>query len=173
MRYAIKRASNNGLSIAFESTKGAESFYLRLGFVRDPKISKIFGANISRVKEIERALGSAGRYTGKTIVPKPPGLLGKSYYNEVDKWDERLVAHKASLRERFGFDVEALKVGSKEWDDALAKFESTLKSYTKPINKTDDYVRNYKGLWDRGGKKNNVHKFYDKIDDIGNKEGGK
>lgn len=110
----------------------------------------------------------------KPPVPKPPGLLPKSYFNEIDKWDERLVKHKASLRERLGFDIEALKMQRTdlpEYKEALAKFEKALKSYTKPtadFNMARSRVTT-EGVYSKfePKAKRNINKFYDTLQEIG------
>lgn len=107
------------------------------------------------------------------VKPKPPGLLPKSYFNEVDKWDERLVAHKASLRECLGFDIEALKMQRTdlpEYKAALVKFEKALKSYTKPkedFNWARKRVRP-EGVYARfePKAKRSINKFYDRLEEI-------
>ena len=62
VRHAVERAKGKGVSLTFESTKNAEKFYERLGFVHiDSEQSKIMGAGPERLKAIARKLGSSGR----------------------------------------------------------------------------------------------------------------
>jgi len=109
-------------------------------------------------------------------VPKPKkvpsGLLGKSHFQTQSAgWEERLAIHKASLQERIGVDLKALKVHRTdlpEYKEALTKFESALKSFTAPTSKVDDISRTYypaKG--DMKKAMRNINAFYDKVEEIG------
>ena len=111
--------------------------------------------------------------TPEPVTKPPKGVLPKSYYNTVDDWDKRLAKHKASLRERLGFDIEALKMQRTdlpEYKEALAKFEKAVKSYTRPtanfgkartgLNLQGEYARF------EGKAKLNVFKFYGKMEEM-------
>ncbi len=78
------------------------------------------------------------------VKPKPTEvsmeILPKSYFKEVEGWNKRHAAHKKDLMERMGFDPKDLnlrQMDTSEVKTALAKFETTLKSYTKPTIKTE------------------------------------
>ncbi|KKM48098.1 hypothetical protein LCGC14_1558050, partial [marine sediment metagenome] len=141
------------------------------------------------VAKTERMVGSVKHISyeieevlPKKLIPKPKpkvpeGVLPKSHFDEVVDWDKRLVVHKQSLKERLGFDLDALKVGktyTPEYKDALAKFEKALKSYTKPASTFERARQKVEVVLQPGmdkakvtaRAKRAVSKFYDRIEEI-------
>lgn len=125
------------------SAKQAEDEYL----VGSNSRFKITGKKVTRVRgqklttyEIKEIVKVVPKPKPLTPIPPKPGILPKSYYNEAPgDWEKRLSIHKADLRDRLktklGFDIDDLKLSKMEASDvkeAVERFKSAVKSYTKP-----------------------------------------
>lgn len=119
MRHAIGRAYKKKIPMSLESSKVAEGFYERLGFIRDKKISKIFHADVKRVKQIRIALGSPGRYTvpkvipikPKPVIPKPKPVIPKykPAANEAEWWKNLSKAEQEGIRAYTGVNYRKMR----------------------------------------------------------------
>lgn len=132
---------------------------------------------VGKIKVEPLAIPKAKIPTPTPEVKFSEGVLKKSHFNEVEGWEDRLAQHKAALQQRIGVDFENISLVHKfspEFKEALVKFESAVKSFTKPIK---DLKRARKRFsvnhydWANTRKtisyKKNMNKFFNKIEEIG------
>jgi hypothetical protein len=106
------------------------------------------------------------------VKPKPTfAVLDEDFSGKFDGWEERFAAHKKSLQERIGVDLKGIKMtASKEFDETLKKFETAVKSYTKPksnLNPTKEEIKVYYGnKRDLATAKRNMTAYYDRVEEI-------
>lgn len=138
----------------------------------DKLVADLKTAGPAEGRKIQGQLRRLGKTPPDISVVKP--AMPKSHFKEVSGWEDRHAAHKLSLQKQIGIDLTDLKVGSKEWKEALPAFEKSVKSFAKPTKKIPANIRRDSGLYidapsasleDRVAR--NINKFYDKLDEIG------